>query len=431
MLKAFCVRVRLPAGLIVLVCLTGLVALADPSAPRHAQAAPAFRAPQQTDSFYRYAGDQPLGQIRPGTVLKTREAQLSLGPLPTPATVKQLLYRSTDQLGKPTVTVTTVIAPSPLPLLPRVVGYLSFYDDLGGKCAPSYTLTGGDPGAASQSGAVEEELLIAYYVANGWIVTVPDYEGPHLHWMAAREAGQATLDAVRATESALGLGADTKVGLSGYSGGAVAADWAAELAPTYAPHLNIVGVAAGGVPVDYEHMFRYANGSKVYSAALPGMLIGLARAYRLDLGKYLSPYGRRVVREERHVCIGSAFGDYPGLTYQRLLKPRYRELFQVPAFARIFREQRMGRVPGHPNTAMLMGSGDIDGYGDGVMSVRDVIALAQRYCRQGVAVEFHRYGGAGHQIAGAYFEPQTAPFLQARFAGLPFTGNCGSIRATG
>jgi hypothetical protein len=329
------------------------------------------------------------------------------------------------------VTVTTVIAPSPLPLTRNIVGYLSFYDDLGGKCAPSYTLTGGDAGPDNQAEVAEEELLIPFYLANGWVVTVPDYEGPQLHWMAAREAGKATLDSLRATESALGLGADTKIGLSGYSGGAVAAEWAAELAPSYAPHLNLVGVAIGGIPVDYESLFRYANATLVYSAALPGMLLGLARAYHLDLQRYLSPYGRKMVHAERNMCIGSAFGDHPGLTYQKMLKAAYRNLFHVKPFARIFREQRMGTVRGHPHTAFLMGNGDVDGYGDGVMSLRDVIALGQEYCRQGVAVEYHRYGGAGHETAGAYFEPQTAPFLQGRFAGLRFKGNCGSIRATG
>jgi hypothetical protein len=399
--------------------------------PARSQGAAGFGSPQRTDAFYTYSGGKPLAKIAPGTVLKKRTAPLTVGPLPTPVTALQLLYRTTDQLGHPTATVTTVVAPLPLPVAPKLLGYLSFYDDLGGRCAPSYTLTGGDPGSANQGEASEEELLIPFYVANGWIVTVPDYEGPQLHWMAAREAGKATLDALRATESALGIGGDTKIGLSGYSGGAVAADWAAELAPSYAPHLDIVGVAMGGIPVDYANLFRYANGSKVYSAAIPGMLLGLARAYRIDLDRYLSAYGRKVVHAVRNVCIGSAFGDYPGLTYQKLLKSKYRNLFQMQPFARIFRQQRMGSVASHPHTAVLMGNGDVDGYGDGVMSLRDVIALGQEYCRQGVPVEYHRYGGAGHETAGLYFEPQTAPFLQGRFAGLPFKGNCGSIRATG
>jgi hypothetical protein len=410
---------------------TVAVALALPGGGSYASGAPHFRGPQRTDSFYRYTGDMPLSKIPRGTVLKQRSAHLTVDPLPTPVTALQLLYRTTDQLGHATATVTTVVAPLPMPAAPNLLGYLSFYDDLGGKCAPSYTLTGGDPGAANRSAAAEEEQLIPFYVANGWIVTVPDYEGPHLHWMAGRQAGKATLDALRATETALGIGADTKVGLSGYSGGAVAADWAAELAPSYAPHVNLVGVAMGGIPVDYANLFRYANGTKVYSAAIPGMLLGLARAYGIELHRYLSPYGHKMVDAERHVCIGSAFGDYPGLTYQKMLKPKYRDLFRVKPFARIFRQQQMGTVSGHPHTAVMMGIGNVDGYGDGVMSARDVVALGQEYCRQGVPVDYHQYGGAGHETAGAYFEPQTVPFLQARFAGANFKGNCGSIRATG
>jgi hypothetical protein len=364
-------------------------------------------------------------------VLKHRSIQVAFGPATTPLMAEQLLYRTTDQLGHPTATVTTVIAPAPIPALSPIVGYLSFYDDLGGACDPSYTLAGGDPGSSNQSEAEEEELLILFYVENGWIVTVPDFEGPHLHWMAGRQAGYGTLDALRATESALHLPATTKIGLSGYSGGALAGDWASELAPAYAPKLDIVGAALGGIPVDQAALFRYANGTPVFSAALPGILLGLARAYHVDLFRYLSPYGRRVVHAESHTCIGSDFGKYPGLTYQKLLRPRYRNLFGVHALARMITDQHMGRVPGHPHAALLMGNGDIDGYGDGVMSIRAVIALAQEYCRQGVAVEFHRYGGAGHEEAGAYFEPETVPFLAARFAGTRFRGNCGSIRATG
>jgi hypothetical protein len=360
-------------------------------------------------------------------VLKRRTVSLALGPATTPVQADQLLYRTTDQLGHPTATVTTVIAPSPVPILPRIVGYLSFYDGLGPKCDPSYTMAGGDAGSATNSQAEEEELLMAYYLANGWIVTVPDFEGPLLHWMAGRESGQATLDGIRATESALGIGSTTPVALSGYSGGAVAGDWAAELAPRYAPKVNLVGVALGGIPVDYAHMFSYVDGTAVFSAAIPAMLLGLSRAYHFPLRRYLSAYGRKVVRAESDTCITEDFGHYPGLTIRNVFKPRYRDPLAIPGLARIFNDQIMGTAPGHPHVALLMGNGDIDGYGDGVMSIRDVETLAREYCRQGVAVEFHRYGGAGHEAAGIYFDPETAPFFQARFNGLPFTGNCGSI----
>ena len=375
------------------------------------------------DRFYTYDGDRPLASIAPGTVLRSRATTLHLGPMATPVTAAQLLYRTTGQLGQPAVTVTTVLAPAQLPVAPNIVGYLSFYDGLGAKCDPSYTLAGGDPGGATTSQAEEEEMLISWYLSQDFVVTVPDFEGTHLDWMAGRESGYGTLDALRATQNYLHA-PTAKVGLSGYSGGAMAADWAAELAPSYAPKLDLVGVAMGGVPVNYFHLFDYANGTDVYSAAIPGMLLGLARAYHLDLGRYLSSYGTKVVHEESGECLASLFGRYPGLTVTKLLKPRYRDWRHVPAIARMLREQTMGTVPGHPAAPLLMGVGNSDGKGDGVMNARDVQALADEYCRQGVPVQFEEYQGASHESAGAFFEPQTGPFLVDRFAGAPFPGNC-------
>jgi hypothetical protein len=373
------------------------------------------------DPFYSYTGHKPLREIAPGTVLKSRASTMHLGPMSTPVDSTQLLYRTTGQLGQPTVTVTTVLAPAGATVT-GIVGYLSFYDGLDAKCDPSYTLAGGDAGDKTNQQAEEEELLISWYLSQGFVVTVPDFQGTRLAWMAGRESGYGTLDAIRATQSFLHA-PDAKVGLSGYSGGAVAADWASELAPSYAPRMDIVGVAEGGVPVNYFHLFEYANGTEVYSAAIPGMLLGLARAYRLDLDRYLSSYGAKVVREESKECLTALFGRYPGLTVAKVLKPQYRDWQHVPALAQMLREQTMGTAPGHPTAPLLMGVGNSDGKGDGVMRAGDVKALAAEYCRQGVTVQYEEYQGAPHEAAGAFFEPETGPFLVERFAGVPFTGN--------
>jgi hypothetical protein len=375
------------------------------------------------DSFYSYNGSKPLADIAPGAVLKKRATTMYFGPMATPVTGEQLLYRTTGQLGQPTVTVTTVLAPAHLPVTPDIVGYLSFYDGLDPKCDPSYTLAGGDAGGAAQQEAEEEELLINWYLSQGFVVTVPDVEGTGLDWMAGREAGYNSLDGIRATESFLEA-KGAKVGLSGYSGGALAGDWASELAPTYAPELDIVGVAIGGVPVNDFHLFDYANGTSEYAAAIPAMLLGLSRAYHVDLSRYLSSYGAKVVRAESTGCMPDLFGRWPGLTVTKVLKPQYRDWKHVPALARMLRGQTMGTAPGHPSAPIYMGVGNSDGKGDGVMRASDVKALADEYCRQGVPVEFEEYQGASHTTAGAFFEPKTGPFLQERFAGVPFTGNC-------
>jgi hypothetical protein len=44
-------------------------------------------------------------------------------------------------------------------------------------------------------------------------------------------------------------------------------------------------------------------------------------------------------------------------------------------------------------------------------------------------VLYQEYRGASHIAAAAFFEPQTGPFLEARFAGVPMRDGCTSIGA--
>ncbi|MHB8341167.1 MAG: lipase family protein [Mycobacteriales bacterium] len=398
--------------------------LAGPVAPASA----ATVLPPGQDPFYRYTGSTPLGDVPPGTVLKERSIDLAVGTTVTPVTAEQLLYRTTGELGQPTVTVTTVLVPTAVGV-PRLVGYLSFYDALGAQCDPSYTLQGGNPGAANQQQTEEEEAIISTYVGDGFVVTVPDFEGENLDWTAGQEAGYGSLDALTATEHYLGLPASTPVGLTGYSGGSIGAEWASELAPSYAPHLNLIGVAAGGVPVDYAHNLAYINGSSGWSGIIPAALVALTRAFQVDLTPYLSPYGAKLASQVQTACIGSFFGAYPGLKYQQLLGPQYQDIYKIPAFVRIINRLIMGSTPGHPTGPLFLAVGDADGTGDGVMVTADVEALAHEYCQQGVPLQLAVYQGSTHTQAALHFEPAAIQFLQERFAGVPFSNGCSSVPA--
>jgi hypothetical protein len=385
--------------------------------------------PPGQDPFYQYSGTEPLEDIAPGTVLASRAIDLAAGTTSTPVSAEQLLYRTTGELGQPTVTVTTVIAPLGTSSPPRLVGYLSFYDALGAQCDPSYTLQGGDPGSANEQQTEEEELIIGSYVAAGFVLTIPDFEGEDLEWTAGQEAGYGTLDALRVAESYLGMAAGSPVGLTGYSGGSIAADWASELAPSYAPELDLVGVAEGGIPVDYAHNLTYINGSADWSGILPAVLVALSRAFGVDLRPYLSPYGKKLTAQVQTACIGSFEGAYPGLTVQQLVKKKYSNVFTVPDLVKINNELIMGSTPGNPTGPLFMAVGDADGTGDGIMVVADVEALAYEYCGQGVGVQLAVYQGADHQEAAVEFEPAAIAFLEARFAGVPFASGCASIPA--
>ncbi|NED62022.1 lipase, partial [Streptomyces sp. SID10244] len=86
-----------------------------------------------------------------------------------------------------------------------------------------------------------EEIAIGGYLAAGYTLSVPDYEGQQQEWTIGRQSGHLALDGIRAAEKVLRLPSSTPVGMVGYSGGSVPTGFGAELAPTYAPELAIVG----------------------------------------------------------------------------------------------------------------------------------------------------------------------------------------------
>ena len=387
-----------------------------------AGAAPAL--PSQ-DPFYSYGGS--LSSVAPGTVLRQRSVTIAEGGNTTPVIATQILYRTTGELGAATATVTTVLRPATgaLPTTPRLVAYQTAYDGLGGQCDPSYTLQGGNSGYST---AQDEEQIILAYVASGDTVIVPDYEGENLDWAAGQESGYGTLDAIRATEHALSAPASTPVGMVGYSGGSIATDFAAELAPSYAPELKFAATAIGGVPVDFLHNLAYINGSPGWSGIIPAVFLSLSRAFNLDLGQYLSPLGVQLTSQDAHGCINDFYGTQPGLTYQQLFKPQYQDVNQNAPFVSITDKLIMGRT-GTPHGPMMIGVGNADGTGDGVMIAGDDQELAHEYCSQGVPVQFSVYSGDDHTNAAVPFEVAAKSFIDQSLSGTPATNGCASIAA--
>ena len=139
---------------------------------------------------------------------------------------------------------TIVLPPGAAPPGGRpLLAYQPAEDTLTRDCASSYEIRQGTNGELPQA--------LLPLLNDGVAVVVPDYEGPESQWTAGVQAGHAVLDSIRAAESfpPAGLGGEgTRVGIWGYSGGGQATAWASELQPTYAPELNVVGVAEGGVP---------------------------------------------------------------------------------------------------------------------------------------------------------------------------------------
>jgi Secretory lipase len=407
-----------------------------------ASAVPVARAavPPEQDPFYTYQGSIPLADITPGTVLKTRVLNYHVAGLALPVDAVQLLYRSTGEVGQPTVNVTSVLQPPVRLGPPTVVSYQSFYDSLNPEDEPSYAISGG----LTLGGLIPtaESGLIAPSLLSGETVVVPDTEGESADFSAGPEYGMNTLDSLRAALSspATGLTGVRKIGLIGYSGGAIATEWAAELAPSYAPDVNsrIVGAAMGGVLVDPEHNLRYVEGSTIWAGVIPMGLIGIARAFDVDLTPYLNEYGLQLYDKLERASITQVLGAYPGLTWAQLAKPQYPTPESVPVFVKLANQLVMGSRA-TPTTPLFIGQGaggELEGTsgnkpglgpGDGVMIAGDVRSLAREYCSRGVPVQYVQYENLSHISSAAVWLPEATSWLAGRFAGQAPPEDCSLI----
>lgn len=371
------------------------------------------------DPFYTY--DQPMAATAAGTVLRSRPAPFAFPKLSTPITSTQVLYRTTTQQNTPTAAVTTVLRPL-VPGPTRLLSYHMAYDALGSQCNPSYTLTG----RTDNTGAVMEQAIIAGYLAAGYTVVVPDYEGLELEWTVGRQSGYAALDGIRAAEQILGLPATTPVAMAGYSGGSVPTEWAAELAPHYAPELALVGAAAGGIPVHLAHNLPYVSGSTNWAGVIPAIVVAFRRAYDLDTAAFLSERGTQLADAVENLCLGQFARRYPGLTDAEMVRAPYTSLLDIPAAAAAVNDNIMGTA-GTPTIPLLLAVGQSDPIGDSVMVARDIEALAHHHCRRGVPVTYAHYPNHDHIAAFPRFQAEAAQFLAASFADTPPTTNCASI----
>lgn len=244
---------------------------------------PTLTVPPEFDDFYKPSA-AVIDAAAPGQILRARSIAPALfGFAQLNIDAWQLLYRTTDSHGRPTATVTTVLVPrGPAPEGGRkLLSYQIAEDSLPQYCAPSYLLQSGAL-PANYVGGIEAFLPLAAGVGQGWTVALPDYEGPNSAFGAARLNAQATLDSIRAVESfspAQLSGAATSTALWGYSGGTVPSAFAAEIAGSYAPELNIVGVAAGGVAGGSLPEGLRQNNGGLYSGLITAVVEGLANEY--------------------------------------------------------------------------------------------------------------------------------------------------------
>jgi len=262
-----------------------------------------------------------------------------------------------------------------------------------------------------------EYLLAAAAVAEGWVVSIPDHEGPDGSWGAPREPGYRVLDGLRATLSfeSFGLAADSRVGLWGYSGGGLASAWAAEMHADYAPELNLVGAVLGSPVGDLGNTFTRLNGSQW--SGLPALVIASLANTFPSLGDVVDEHctedGRATLKRLERMTTVEALVRMFRKDVDDLLVPPLHEVVAMPEVQEVFDAIRLGTtVPGVP---VLM----VQAVHDSVINVDDIDTLAHLYSQGGAQLTYHRDMFSEHMLLHPMSAPMTLRWLIDRFAGQP------------
>lgn len=377
---------------------------------------PTTQSPLPTQAPFYIAPDAAtLQSTAPGALLRYRQISPKASKRKAmKAQAWQLMFRTTDHKGNAVAGITTTFLPANAPADARkIVVFNPEYNSLTLDCSASDAYVKGKENVGQQS-------LINPYLKKGYVVVVPDHEGLQSLWAVGKNAGHHALDAIRAAESfePLGLdGASTPVAITGYSGGSVPSMWANELYPTYAPELNILGVVAGGIPVNIAETARKVNG-KFFSALYFGVITSYARGYpEIGFADLANAKGKAMLDDVANRCTseGIFLLKYAGKKVNSYTAVP--ELLDDPKAREALADNHLGQFK--PGAPMHLYNGRLDQ----VMSHRDVSALKDHYCAQGATVKMTTM--VGEHVVGKFIGPTLAvPYIDSVLNGDPAPNDC-------
>jgi pimeloyl-ACP methyl ester carboxylesterase len=371
----------------------------------------------QSDPFYT----PPSGyeSSAPGTILRTRLIPSPLAGIfsqtENVANAWQILYRTTDALGNAIATVTTLIEPHNATST-KVLSYQIAEDSAAEQCAPSYTLQSGAGGTSSSL----DLMMMDAALNQGWYVTTPDYEGPNSVFTCGPTSGQGVLDSIRAvlaSTSVTGLQPTAGVVLWGYSGGALATGWAAELQPTYAPELKLLGAAMGGTPSDLNATVNAVNKGP-FAGLIPAGFLGLSQQYP-DLNTYIQsqliPSKAAAFNNASKQCLGADSTQFANQDIFSYFNPNF--MNGAPASTALANNKMGNYVPKIP---LWM----YHAIHDEVVPFAPTQALVSKYCSEGANIQFTQDELSEHIILDITGAADAFTWLKARLSETPLAAGC-------
>jgi pimeloyl-ACP methyl ester carboxylesterase len=356
-------------------------------------------------SFYDVPDPLPKGE--PGELIRSRRL---LGA-PDGARAWRVLYHSTDREGNDIAVSGVVVAPD-LPPVGHARTVVSWAHPTTGaqgeRCAPS---TGIDPFLLMEG---LDELLRA-----GYVVAATDYSnmgaaGPASYLIGSTE-GRNVLDAVRAAQHIDAAHAGSKTLLWGHSQGGQAALFAGQIQPTYAPELDLRGVAVAAPAGELGELLA-ADIGDVSGVTIGAYAFGaFQEAYRkehpdLELTSVLTPEGAAAVPDMMPLCLLGQNKRLHAIATPLIGGFVAKDPTKTEPWATFLTENTPGGEEIHVPVLVTQGRKDE------LVKPATTTSLVHELCEAGDEVQYRTYSDADHATVAYRTLPLLIPWLKARAA---------------
>ena len=370
--------------------------------------------PPQPDAFYD--PPSPLPDRPAGTVIRTEP----LGqPVPGGGTGTKILYLTTDPTGARRASSAVVfVPPGPAPEGGRdVVAWSHPTTGIEPNCAPSLR---------SDVGATVPGL--GGMLAAGTVVVATDYPGlgtPSPHWYLVGDAeARAVLDSVRAVRDLPTVDTTDRFVVWGHSQGGQSALFTGQVAPSYAPELELLGVVATAPAAELTRILERDLPTITGRVLGPEALVAWSEVYPgTELSSLVTGAAEDDVRAIAEGCIETTSQLAVLLPRVLLLGKDWLTFEQVDTepWRRHIEENTPGAA--RIDVPILM----TQGLDDTVVWADLNVDWARSACDRGESVEVITLPGVGHDGAGQASAPDVVPWITDRFAGDPAADGCDDL----
>jgi pimeloyl-ACP methyl ester carboxylesterase len=359
---------------------------------------------KQDGDFYTPPANMP--KKLPGTLIRST-------PIAAPSGAKawKVLYHSRSVDGRDIAVSGVVVVPTAA--APKggrpVVSFAHGTTGLADQCAPSKTAE-----IASQLPWVKQ------LVDSGYVVAATDYEGlgtPGVHpYLVGESEGRSVLDAARAARALSGSGASDRVLVAGHSQGGQAALFAGELASSYAPELDLLGVVAAAPVADVEDILPLAGDVDGAAGYLAMAVQGFHAAYPdADPASVLSPEAEAKSDIALTQCAGAVMDAFQGMSGAAVMA---HDPLSIPSVKALLHENSAGNRPAGAPLLIVQGTADT------TIPQALTDTFDKKACAEGDTVDYRTYAGANHGSVIIAAQDDVVAWLKDRVAGKPAPTTC-------